>query len=59
MKRDLQLPITQKRVKCKCGQVICFKNNFPARCRMCGRRVYPTKECEFKDKLKRKGVMMY
>lgn len=58
-KKDLEMPHTQARVKCKCGCVLCFKNNFPGTCRICGRRVYPSAKAEFMDKLKRKGVMMY
>ena len=42
-----------KRVKCKCSHTICFIKNEPALCRYCGRIVYPSKECEFRYKLKK------
>lgn len=38
---------------CKCGHSITFLSNRPSICRHCGRTVYPTKECEFKDKLRK------
>lgn len=40
------------RKRCKCGVEILFYNNYPAICSYCNRKVYPTKECEFKEKLK-------
>ena len=39
---------------CKCKHSIYFLSNKPAICRCCGRTVYPTKECEFKEKMKMK-----
>lgn len=39
---------------CKCSHSIYFVSNKPAICRVCGRTVYPTKECEFKEKMKMK-----
>lgn len=39
------------RVKCECGHVINFVSNHYAICNHCGRKVYPTKKTEFKDKL--------
>ena len=39
------------KIKCECGHTISFLNNHYAICRHCGRKVYPTKRCEFKDKL--------
>lgn len=49
---------TGQRVKyvrkvCKCGHSLTFLQNKPAMCRHCGRMVYPTKICEFKNKLKK------
>lgn len=51
--------ITGEKVKfirkvCKCNHSIYFVSNKPAICRVCGRTVYPTKECEFKEKMKMK-----
>jgi uncharacterized protein with PIN domain len=39
------------KVKCKCGHTISFMKNHFAICSYCGRKVYPTKKSEFKDKL--------
>lgn len=39
------------KVTCKCGHVLAFISNKPRYCNHCGRKVYPTKRCEFKDKL--------
>lgn len=39
------------RVKCKCGHVLTFLTEHPVVCRTCGKLVYPTKRCEFKNKL--------
>lgn len=39
---------------CKCKHSIYFVRNKPAICRVCGRTVYPTKESEFKEKMKMK-----
>lgn len=36
---------------CKCSHSIYFVRNMPVICKYCGRTVYPTKQCEFKDKL--------
>ena len=38
---------------CKCGRSIYFLNNKSMICRQCNRRVYPTKSCEFKEKMKK------
>jgi hypothetical protein len=48
---------TGQRVKyirkvCKCGHSITFLTQHSTICRNCGRTVYPTKECEFKEKMK-------
>lgn len=39
------------KVKCKCGHTISFLSNHFVICKHCGRKVYPTKRSEFKDKL--------
>lgn len=39
--------------KCKCGHTLSFLEKHPRTCGFCGRLVYPTKELEFKEKLKR------
>lgn len=41
------------RKQCQCTHALYFYKNEPMICRICGRTVYPTKECEFKDKLKK------
>lgn len=40
------------RVHCKCGKVMYFYRNHSMECSICGRLVYPTKESEFKEKMK-------
>ena len=57
--KKFDLPVTQAKVECVCGQIVNFKRNFPSICRSCGRTVYPTKKSEFLNKMKRKGVMIY
>lgn len=42
------------RKSCVCGHSITFLSNRPAICRHCGRTVYPTNICEFKEKMKMK-----
>lgn len=42
------------RKTCVCGKSFTFLKNHSAICRCCGRTVYPTKECEFKEKMKMK-----
>ena len=37
---------------CICGHSMNFYSNHSSICTYCGRRVYPTKDCEFKEKLK-------
>lgn len=39
------------KVTCKCGHVLDFISNKSRYCNHCGRTVYPTKKCEFKEKL--------
>lgn len=39
------------RVKCECGHVLSFLSQHPVVCRHCGKLVYPSKRCEFKNKL--------
>lgn len=39
------------KVTCKCGHVLAFISNKPRFCNHCGKIVYPTKRCEFKEKL--------
>lgn len=51
-KNKWQLPTTYVKVACECGEILHFHHNFPAICNRCGRKVYPTKEWEFKDKIK-------
>lgn len=38
---------------CTCGHVLTFLTNRPKICNHCSRTVYPTKECEFKEKIKK------
>ena len=38
---------------CKCGHSINFYSNHSSRCTYCGKIVYPSKICEFKEKMKR------
>lgn len=38
------------RVYCRCGHSLAFLRNHSAICNNCGRTVYPTKKCEFKEK---------
>ena len=45
------LDIEYVKVKCDCGHVISFLSNHSAICRYCGKTVYPSKRCEFKEKL--------
>lgn len=40
-----------KRVSCKCGHVLNFVSNHSKICDYCGRKIYPSKECEFKEKI--------
>ena len=47
---------TRERVKpvkitCICGHVVAFISNAPRYCTHCGRKVYPTKKSEFREKL--------
>ena len=44
-------PIKLLRVKCKCGHTLSFISNHYTICNHCGNKVYPSKKCEFKDKL--------
>lgn len=44
-------PIKLLKVKCECGHTISFLSNHYVICTHCGRKVYPTKKSEFKDKL--------
>lgn len=37
---------------CQCGKSFTFLSNHSVICRNCGRTVYPSKECEFKEKMK-------
>ena len=39
------------RIKCKCGHTVNFIRDHYTICSHCGRKVYPTKKSEFKDKL--------
>ena len=45
-------PVNYVKVQCKCGKVCCFLRNHSVECSRCGRTVYPTKESEFKEKMK-------
>ena len=40
-----------KRAICKCGHTLYFISNHSAICDFCGRKVYPTKQCEFREKI--------
>ena len=40
------------RAYCECGHSMNFLSNHSATCTYCGRTVYPSKETEFKDKMK-------
>lgn len=50
------IPETLSLVICECGQQIRFKYNKPCICKECGRKVYPSKEMEFKEKMKREMI---
>lgn len=39
------------KVNCQCGHVLAFISNIPRFCNHCGRKVYPSKRSEFKEKL--------
>lgn len=39
------------KVTCQCGHVLAFISNTPRFCSHCGKRVYPSKRSEFKEKL--------
>jgi hypothetical protein len=45
-------PVNYIKVKCECGRVLCFLRNHSMECKHCGRLVYPSKECEFKERMK-------
>ena len=45
--------ITQITRYCKCGHSLNFLSNHSAVCDYCGRRVYPSKVCEFKERLEK------
>ena len=45
-------PVKYVIVHCKCGKSMQFLRNHSMQCGHCGRIVYPTKECEFKEKMK-------
>lgn len=42
------------RKSCVCGKSFTFLSNHSIICRNCGRTLYPSKECEFKEKMKMK-----
>ena len=44
--------VDYKKKTCKCGHVITFLSQHPAECRHCGRLVYPTDLCKFREKMK-------
>lgn len=48
-----ELTLSLAKRKCKCGVVIVFYQPHPCICKNCGRKVYPTKKMEFKEKLKK------
>ena len=52
-KNKWRLPITYVEMTCECGNVLHFHRNFPAICRRCGKKVYPTKRWEFKEEFKK------
>ena len=41
------------RTKCECGHTITFLTTHPRICTYCGKLIYPRKQDEFKEKLKR------
>lgn len=45
--------VNLRRVKCQCGHVLTFLSQHPVVCRVCGELVYPTKKCEFIEKMKK------
>ena len=45
--------LSPKRVYCVCGHTMNFLSNRSAICTYCGRTVYPSKECEFREKLEK------
>lgn len=44
-------PIKLFKVKCDCGHTLSFISDHYSICNFCGRKVYPSKKSEFKDKL--------
>lgn len=44
------------RKNCECGHALTFLRNHPKICTHCGRMVYPTKVCEFKEKLRKEFI---
>lgn len=41
------------KIRCKCGVDICFYNDYSAICSYCGRKIYPSRKCEFREKMKK------
>lgn len=39
------------KIKCKCGHTVAFVKNHSAICKFCGRKVYPSARCKFKENM--------
>lgn len=50
-KRGDGMRVVYVKATCKCGHVIPFLTNKFVYCRYCGRKVYPEKKSEFRDKV--------
>lgn len=37
---------------CKCGNLVTFHEPYPAICKRCGYKVYPSEKIKFKEKIK-------
>ena len=42
------------KVYCKCGRSMHFYRNHSMECSYCGRIVYPSKQCEYREKMQMK-----
>lgn len=45
------MKVVYVKAKCKCGHVIPFLTNKFAYCWYCGKKVYPEKKAEFRDRV--------
>ena len=51
--KNSRIYINYVRVQCECGHTMNFLSNHSAMCNYCGRTVYPSKRCQFKEKLEK------